>query len=148
MAKKTKKGFTLVELALALAFVAVLLLTIAWLTIHLTTVYEKGLAMKSVNSVGKELIDDFSRSISASPAITVESLCSKYSGEQYNKCVGDSARRFSFQQRYNKVIVDGTETVVPTNGVFCTGRYSYIWNTAYVLYNDANGGYTRLPGNL
>lgn len=131
---KNKKGFTLVELALALAFVAVLLLTIAYLTIHVTTVYEKGLAMKAVNSVGKELVDDFSRAISASPAVTVDSLCGKkYSGEQYDNCVNDSARKFSYQQRYNKVLVAGVETVVPTNGVFCTGRYSYIWNSAYVL---------------
>ena len=138
LVKKTKKGFTLVELSLALVFVAVLLLTVAWLTIHVTTVYEKGLAMKAVNSVGKELIDDFSRAISSSPALTVNSICSKKYNSltnpvEYQKCMNDSARKFSFQQRYNKVKIAGVETVVPTNGVFCTGRYSYIWNTAYVL---------------
>lgn len=142
-----KKGFTLVELALALVFVSVLLLTIAWLTIHLTTVYEKGLAMKAVNSVGKELVDDFSRAVAASPALTVDSICSKKYNkstrtEQYNRCMNDSARKFSYQQRYNKVKVAGVETVVPTNGVFCTGRYSYIWNSAYVL-NETD--YPRVP---
>lgn len=136
--KGSKKGFTLVELALALVFVAVLMLTIAWLTLHVTTVYEKGLAMKAVNSVGKELVDDFSRAVSVAPAVTVDSLCSqKYNRStnpnQYNNCINDHARKFSYQQRYNKVRVNGEETIVPTNGVFCTGRYSYIWNTAYVL---------------
>ena len=150
LANRVKKGFTLVELALALVFVSILLLTIAWLTIHVTTVYEKGLAMKAVNSVGKELIDDFSRAVSVSPALTVDSLCSKKydkttRAEQHTNCMNDAARKFSYQQRYNKVIEKktGTEMVVPTNGVFCTGRYSYIWNSAYVLNmgNDSKYDY-------
>ena len=70
-----KKGFTMVELSLALIFVSIILITIAWLTIHITSVYEKGLAMKAVNSTAKELIDDFSRAIATSPARTVQSLC-------------------------------------------------------------------------
>ncbi|MDO4967249.1 MAG: hypothetical protein Q4E70_00565 [Candidatus Saccharibacteria bacterium] len=136
--KNRKKGFTFVELSLALVFVSVLLITIAWLTLHLTTVYEKGLAMKAVNSVGKELVDDFSRAVSASPALTIDSLCAKKYNKttnqyQYNNCMNDSARKFSYQQRYNKVKIAGVERIVPTNGVFCTGRYSYIWNSAYVL---------------
>lgn len=153
--KKNQKGFTLVELALALVFVSVLLITVAWLTIHITTVYEKGLAMKAVNSVGKELVDDFSRAVSVSPAMTTNSLCSqKYNKdtrtEQYNRCVNDSARKFSYQQRYNRVIEKktGNEMVVPTNGVFCTGRYSYIWNSAYVLNMGDGSQYDYSPATV
>ena len=138
MKKNFKKGFTLVELSLALVFISILLLTIGWLTIHITSVYEKGLAMKAVNSSAKEIIDDVSRSIAASPARTVESLCSeKYDPNvrpgAYNACVKDNASKFSYQQRYANVEISGEVKQVPVNGVFCTGRYSYIWNTAYVL---------------
>jgi len=135
-----RKGFTLVELALALVFVSILLITIAWLTLHLTTVYQKGLAMKAISSTGKELIDDFSRAISASPAITLDSLCDRAYNKsdsarkaQYDECVKDSARHITYRQNYNKVKIKGVDTTVPINGIFCTGRYSYIWNTAYAL---------------
>lgn len=133
----TKKGFTLVELSFALVFIAILLLVIAWLTLHITTTYEKGLTMKTVNATSKELIDDFSRAIATSPARSVESLCSsKFSGSAYNDCKSDNARKFTYQQRYGTVKIKGQNTQVPVNGAFCTGRYSYIWNTAYALNKD------------
>lgn len=140
MKNNNKKGFTIVELSLAIVFISVLLLTIGWLTIHITSVYEKGLAMKAVNSSAKEIIDDVSRAIAASPARTVGNLCADVYNpttreEAYNQCVDDQARKLSYQQRYANVEIAGEVKQVPVNGVFCTGRYSYIWNTAYVL-ND------------
>ena len=140
MKNNSKKGFTIVELSLAIVFISVLLLTIGWLTIHITSVYEKGLAMKAVNSSAKEIIDDVSRAIAASPARTVGNLCADVYNpstreEAYNQCVDDQARKLSYQQRYANVEIAGEVKQVPVNGVFCTGRYSYIWNTAYVLNN-------------
>ena len=132
----SKKGFTLVELSLALVFLAIILLTIAWLTMHITSTYEKGLAMKAVNSTAKEIIDDMSRAIAQSPARIVESLCgSIYSKKpvQKSNCIADKARKFMYQERYGNVKVNGEVQSVPINGSFCTGRYSYIWNTAYAL---------------
>ena len=141
MIERIKKGFTLVELSLAIVFITILILSIGYLTIHITSTYEKGLAMKAVNSVGKELIDDFSRAIAASPARTIESLCGEtYPSDKkktaYNDCVADKGHKIFYQQHYNKVKIKGEEQVVPTNGVFCTGRYSYLWNTAYSLNPD------------
>lgn len=143
MKKNTKKGFTLVELSFALVFIAILLVVIAWLTIHITTTYEKGLTMKAVNATSKELIDDFSRAIATSPARSVESLCSRYSAypDERSACISDNARKFFYQQRYGTVKINGEKEQVPVNGVFCTGRYSYIWNTAYALNTDKETGY-------
>ena len=143
MESSTKKGFTLVELSLAIVFISILLLTIGFLTVHITSVYQKGLAMKAVNATAKELIDDVSRSIAGSPVRSASSLClEKYSGgsnpsSAYTDCVNDNARKMIYQQRYGLVSINKkTPQLVPTNGVFCTGRYSYIWNTAYVLNPD------------
>ena len=150
MKNNTKKGFTFIELALALTFLSVLLLTIAWLTMHITSTYEKGLTMKAVNATSKEIIDDVSRAIATSPARSVESLCaSKYSGtysaQAYSDCVKDHARKFSYQQRYGSVKINGVVTQVPINGAFCTGRYSYIWNTAYALNRNDYKPATTTP---
>ena len=137
MIEKTKKGFTLIELSIAITFIAMLLLTISWLTMHITTTYQKGMTMKSVSSTAKAMIDDFSRTIATSPARSVESICSsKYSGEALNACLADNARKFIYQQRYGSVIINGEIEQVPVHGAFCTGQYSYIWNTAYALNTD------------
>ena len=149
--KVQKKGFTLIELSFALIFISIILITIAWLTIHITSTYQKGLAMKAVNASAKEIIDDFSRAIATSPAQPVDSICAeKYTESSdsfsgYQRCINDNARKFIYQQRYGRVKIktkvhpEGEMKVVPTNGVFCTGRYSYIWNTAYVLNTEDYG---------
>lgn len=135
---KSKSGFTLIEVSLAIAFIGVLLLIIALLTSSIITVYQKGLATKSVNSAGRDLIDDFTTAISGSPAkdLTDSCLTNYAAGAQYNSCVSNHAYHFVFSQRYsNRVAINGVKTddSVPLSGVFCTGQYSYIWNTGYAL---------------
>lgn len=135
---KTTKGFTIIELSLALTFLSVMLITIALLTIHILTTYQKGLAIKAVNSTGRELVDDFSRAIAASSSVDATKFCSGTAGysvdsNAYKQCVNDSAHKFIHQQYYNNV---GNLTNVPTSGAFCTGRYTYLYNTGYTM-NDA-----------
>lgn len=136
------RGFTLIELSLALVFLSVLLITIAMLTIHISTSYQKGLAIQSISSTGRELIDEFSRSISDGSSINAESLCASRipvnttNGSPYKKCLDDNAKLFIYQQRSGNVTIKGNpdETIqAPTSGILCTGHYSYIYNSGYVL---------------
>lgn len=55
--RATSRGFTLVELLLAMAGVAVLLISIAVTTIQLTNMYHKGITIKSINQSGREVGD-------------------------------------------------------------------------------------------
>ncbi|MDO4759165.1 MAG: hypothetical protein Q4A30_00015 [Candidatus Saccharibacteria bacterium] len=135
--RRSVSGFTLVELSLAITFVSLLLLAIAFLTFFITGTYQKGMAIKAITSTGRELIDEFSRSISTSHAKDTLALCaSKYSDPHTrDRCIRDGARKFIFQQQTGIVEVNNQNKAVPINGVFCTGRYSYLWNTGYVM-ND------------
>ncbi len=147
----SKKGFTIVELSIACAFLGVLLITIAMLVTHIISIYQKGMSLKAVNTVGEDLINDFTRSISASSSTSLGSLCTKLNtaGNQ-NSCYNDSiypGYKLMYQQRYTDVrIVNSKENVnnVPTNGVFCTGKYSYVWNSGYILDDSV---YTKTDGS-
>lgn len=55
MSTNTKQGFTLIELMLAISFVGVLLITMLVAIIHVTGVYSKGMTIKSINQVGRDL---------------------------------------------------------------------------------------------
>lgn len=132
MTKKTKKGFTIIELALSSAFLGILLITVALLVMHIISIYQKGMTLKAVNTVGEDLVDNFTRSIAASSAVDLKSLCGGDS-----KCISDQGNKYLYQQ--NKIwvqIVGGDKIYVPSNGAFCTGKYSYIWNTGYILDDD------------
>lgn len=150
-----KSGFTLIELSISTVFVSMLLITIAFLTLHIMSVYQKGLAVKSINSTGRELIDDFSRTLAGSNTVDVAIICGRanLSATAKDRCIADGAQKFLYQQNYmpaNNLQVRSTsqrlsgteENNIATSGVFCTGYYSYVWNTGYILgaYNWNNDG--------
>jgi prepilin-type N-terminal cleavage/methylation domain-containing protein len=66
LGRKKSRGFTLIELSLAMTFVSILLMSVALLTIQLGKLYAHGSLMKDVNQAGSELTSDMRRSISAS----------------------------------------------------------------------------------
>ncbi len=66
-----KKGFTIIELMLAMSFIAVLLLGIAMTVIQIGTIYRKGLSLKEVNQVSRDISADFRKSLSSVEAITL-----------------------------------------------------------------------------
>lgn len=135
-----KKGFTLVELTLAMAFLAILLITIAILIIRIVSIYQSGLTIRSVSSTGRQLIDDFTRSISGSPIVGV-SYDPDAEDALFSDDFGNNDRityKYYFQKTGRAVIrpESGDEIIrddAPLAGGFCTGRYSYLWNTAYAL---------------
>lgn len=124
---KNKSGFTMVELSLTMAFVGVLLITIAIITTNIVTIYQKGLTVKAVNSVGRGLVDEFTSAINTAPSVDTTSLCNSlanFDEQSIKDCVRDHAFEYIF---HSSVDAEGHQY----NGVFCTGYYSYIWNTYY-----------------
>jgi len=139
------QGFTIVEFSLATAFIATLLISITVVAGMVTQIYQKGLTLKSINSTGRGLTDEFTSNINAAPSVDTTSLCNSYfkSGStsveaSISDCKEDYANKFIFQERTG-TYVDNTDREEKENhevqlgGVFCTGDYSYIWNTYYGL---------------
>lgn len=120
----SKSGFTMVELSITMAFIAVLLISIAIVTTNIVTIYQKGLTIKAVNSVGRGLIDELTSSINTAPSVDTTSLCHSLAPNNIEACIKDHAFKYIFQSNAN---ADGEQYY----GIFCTGYYSYIWNTYY-----------------
>lgn len=123
----SRSGFTMVELSITLAFLAVLLISIAIITTNIISIYQKGMTIKAVNSVGRGLIEELTTGINTAPSVDTTSLCNSLanaSAEDIEACLEDSAFKYVYQATYN---AEGQQY----NGIFCTGYYSYIWNTYY-----------------
>ncbi|MBQ3305925.1 hypothetical protein IJH02_00605 [Candidatus Saccharibacteria bacterium] len=125
-----KRGFTIVELSLASAFLGILLITIALLVTHVITIYQKGMTIKSVNTIGEDLIDNFTRSISASVQPDEVKIDVMYKEQTATVKIARANKEFS----------------APSRGIFCTGKYTYLWNTGYIL-DDENQTYTKPGGD-
>ena len=150
--KKTKKGFTLVELSLSLVFVSILSLTVAYIINDTISSYRKGVVLKQINTVGSGLVDDLRASIQNSSSKSVKDDCSIVYGSLYRGgSVGAAGRNCETDKGKGFVMIRRTANVkgkngridlddVPVFGAFCTGDYSYIWNSGY-FFNDEGRGY-------
>lgn len=76
---RRKQGFTLVELMLAMAFIAILLLAIAMLTMQISTVYNKGLTLRAVNEAGQLISSDMQRTLNTSTPQKIVRIPDQYS---------------------------------------------------------------------
>ena len=98
------RGFTLIELMLAMGFVSALLLAIAMTVIQISNIYNTGLTYKSVNQFGGSLASELQRDISQSSPFDI-----------------------------SKSYIKKTSGGIITGGRLCTGQYSYIWNYGQAL---------------
>lgn len=127
-----KQGFTLVELSFSIAFLGVLSLIIAFIIVDTVATYRRGLTLNQINTVGMDIVDDMRTAVQNSPTNSVESACSKTEG-----C--EEVQNLVTVRVLGKLSINGTETdEVPLYGAFCTGKYSYIWNSGY-FFNGENG---------
>lgn len=99
------KGFTLIELMLAMTFISILLVAIAMTTIQISKIYNKGITLREVNQAGRSVSDDLQRSISSSIPFDVTPK--------------RDASPATATSKY--VVRDG-------GGRLCLGRYTYAWN--------------------
>lgn len=106
---KKQQGFTIIELMLAMTFIAVLLLAIAMTVIQIGGVYGKGMMLKEVNQISRSLNDDLRRTIQTAGVLVPAT---------------------------DYVLTPSAAN--PSGGRLCLGTYSYIWNYEKTIANPAD----------
>lgn len=137
--KEHKKGFTIIEITLAMTFLAILMVSIATLIMRITNIYQKGLAMRAINATGAEIIEDITRTVgAASYLVDIHSQDAELGGNgvmEYDNNYKLVEKYYYDYTVYNESH-NGKNFNVQYFGVLCTGDYSYIWNTARALDPD------------
>ena len=137
---KNRSGFTIIETTLSMAFISVLLLMTTFLIIQMSAIYQKTVTVKAVNTAAEEIIEDITRHIRASTIVGTSSKCSMINDSSRPECVKDNAFKYIYRQYEHNF--DGTS--VPTNGIFCSGLYTYIWNTGYTFRKTGGDKYRAI----
>jgi len=142
-----KRGFTLIELMLAMTFIAMLLVAIALTTIQISNIYNKGITLREVNQAGRAVSDELQRTIASAIPFDVTSkeqgetaAASRYviSEGGGRLCLGN----YTYAWNYGKALVGGTGAPAPLN------KYSGADNATpirFVRINDPNGGLCTTP---
>ena len=108
LAKRNQRGFTLIELMLSMTFVAILLLTIALTVIQMGTTYNRGMTLKELNQVARDVSDDLRRTVQSSGAFAIAPNGAETVDYLIHKDTGGAI----------------------IGGRVCTGSVSYLWNNA------------------
>lgn len=137
--KEHKKGFTIIEITLAMTFLAILMVSIATLIMRVTNIYQKGLAMRAINATGTEIVEDITRTVgAASYLVDIHSQDAELGGNGVMEY--DNNYKLVEKYYYDYTVYNenhnGKNFNVQYFGVLCTGDYSYIWNTARALDPD------------
>ena len=151
--KTRRAGFTLIELSLSMVFVGVLSLAIALIISDTIASYKRGLTLNQINTVGMDIVDDMRTAVQNSSGRAATAYCERYYGTNNNayttegeidqngdmyKCQHDGAYSFIYLAKYSTVKINNKEyTDVPVYGAFCTGTYSYLWNSGYYEASNA-----------
>lgn len=154
---ESKAGFTIIEVTLVTAFMAMLMIAIAVITTSIAALYQKGITLKTVNSVGRNLITELTTSINSAPSIDSTSLCNTLlqGDDNINECINDNAYNYIYRSWEDEAENPDTHLneSVQYGGIMCTGNYSYVWNTHYgiesgntlrILYTDSNNNENML----
>ncbi len=131
----TKEGFTLIELSLSMVFVGILSLMIVFIIGDTVASYRRGITVSRINTVGMEIVDDMRVAVQNAPSAPVTDSCEAYyidNPSLMQTCKNDGAKNFVKVVKTATVKVNGTTyNNMPVLGAFCTGSYSYIWNSGY-----------------
>lgn len=71
MSHEAKRGFTIIELMLAMSFISVLLLAVAMTVIQIGVTYNRGMALRAVNQSARDIDSEVRRNLSSAQAIDV-----------------------------------------------------------------------------
>jgi prepilin-type N-terminal cleavage/methylation domain-containing protein len=114
MNHNNNRGFTLIELMLAMTFISVLLVAIAMTTIQISNIYNKGITLREVNQAGRSVSSELQQSIASSVPFDVTPKTDNSPATQTS----------------HYVVRDG-------GGRLCLGNYSYAWNYGKALAGGA-----------
>lgn len=127
---------------LSIAFLTSLAVMIAVLVSNAASTYRRGVTLKRVNSVGSEILEDLRATINNNHVGDLEIFCNDIYDNvaQQENCVDDGGFSFASVKGYKNVYIKGQKTYleedIPVYGLFCTGKYSYIWNSGYFFDNE------------
>ncbi len=118
-----KRGFTLVESLLSLAYVSMLLLSVLLIILQLIHIYNRGMTLKELNRVGRSVGDDIQLSLNTASDIKISQSDSNTNSTNFNP-INDP------REEVPDYRTDSAEN--PWRGVLCTGNFSYVWNFASI----------------
>lgn len=130
MTQGRREGFTIVELMLAMAFISILLLSIAMTAIQAGRIYNRGAVLRSLNQSARDIGDTMRRDFLQANRQQI-----MLNDNEYDPDADD-----------NQIVTSIAEGNLES-GRICLGQVSYLWNSAGTLDKISTVGGEDLVDN-
>ena len=141
--RSKEKGFTIIELSLAMAFIALLLLGIAMLTLQIGAIYNKGLTMRAVNDAGQLIARDIQQTLNSAVATDVIFKVDDGGGRL---CANNIVYAWNYAGRLHSNGFNGNQNIFDA-GSNPTGirMVRFVGSTSYCTPAPDGGAYPLIP---
>lgn len=139
--KSSQAGFTLVELTLSMAFIALLLLGIAMLTMQISTIYNKGLTIRAVNEAGQLISRDIQNTLNGAIA-SDDGVIIKRDGGGGRLCANNTVYAWNYGAHLTSGGFNGNQNIL-TDGTTGVRLLKFTGDSTYCT--PVSGSYKQLP---
>lgn len=139
--KSSQSGFTLVELTLSMAFIAMLLLGIAMLTMQISTIYNKGLTMRAVNEAGQLISRDIQNTLNGAIA-SDDGVIVRYDTGGGRLCANNTVYAWNYGKYLTSGGFNGNQNIL-TDGTTGIRLLKFTGDSTYCT--PVSGAYKQLP---
>jgi len=142
-----RRGFTLIELMLAMTFISILLIAIALTILQIVNIYNHGITLKDVGQAGQTISSDVEQSINGSAPFTISGAGSKYVPQTWGGrlCLGN----YSYIWNYGPALQIGV-LPIPTRNLYVGEPTTLTANSnpiKFVKVVDGGGIYCSSPNS-
>ena len=139
------KGFTIIELLLAMTFISVLLLAIAMTIVQIANIYNRGMILKEVNITSRAIDDELTSALRTNGSFSLDASANRYVNNAWGGrlCVGQYSYVWNYVKALNEVntnrnqysSANGSGNIVKdTNGTVRS-------EVGFVKVSDSSGAY-------
>ena len=128
-----QRGFTLVELMLAMVFLSSILMLSTLLLIQIMNIYTKGMTVSQINQVGRIFVEEVTRKANAGGRLEAGTNCISINGVSYvwnittnNTAAGSNGYATANMYRYDDVVTGEPINFVKVSGGWLCGSSAFI----------------------
>ena len=147
----TRRGFTIIELMLAMTFISILLLAIAMTIVQIANIYNKGMIVKELNITSRSINDELTAAIRSSGSFSLDTTAHRYVNNAWGGrlCVGQYSYIWNYGSALSAVDTNRNQYTSPNTGgnIVKDASGTIRYEIGLVKAPDSGGAYCTPDGS-
>ena len=148
---RSNKGFTIIELMLAMTFISILLLAIAMTIVQIANIYNKGMIVKELNITSRSINDELTTAVRSTGSFSLDPSAKSYVNNAWGGrlCMGQYSYIWNYGSALSAVDSNRNQYSAPNSGGNIVRDDSGVirYEIGLVKVPDSSGAYCTPDGS-